>query len=242
MTDILLGLASMFPLLRPDCPEFDEWLDAQDPSQMTETMLEDGERLLPLAESERIAHEHERHFPDLWRSFVDHVGDPAEAEQMVLAGAIVSALQEARTIDPDVLELIEERGDDLKTDPAELLALVLDPTDVWSIAEAAEVDEALALVPDFLDDDAYAVLWDAAIELALRQSWSERHERRLARLVRRLQARVHPVDRPGASQLLTDACAAFEGDEKVRRRLAALLLVDSVDLLPPAEELDAVAA
>jgi hypothetical protein len=232
----------MFPLLRPDCPEFDEWLDAQDPSQMTETMLEDGERLLPPAESERIAREHERGFPDLWRSFVDDVGDPAEAEQMVLAGAIVSALQEARTIDPDVLELIEERGDDIKTDPAELLALVLDPTDVWSIAEAAAVDEALALVPDFLDDDAYAILWDAAIELALRQSWSERHERRLARLVRRLQARVRPVDRPGASQLLTDACAAFEGDEKVRRRLAALLLVDSIDLLPPAEELDALAA
>jgi hypothetical protein len=118
----------------------------------------------------------------------------------------------------------------------------LDPTDLWSIAEAAEVDEALALIPDSLDDDAYAVLWDAAIELALRQSWSERHERRLARLVRRLQARVHLVDRPGASEFLTDACAAFEGDEKVRRRLESLLLVDSVDLLPHAEELDALAA
>ena len=26
----LFGLASMFPLLRPDCPEFDLWLDAQE--------------------------------------------------------------------------------------------------------------------------------------------------------------------------------------------------------------------
>jgi hypothetical protein len=44
--------------------------------------------------------------------------------------AIVAALREARTLDPNVLELIEEQGDELREDPAEMLALVVEPTDV----------------------------------------------------------------------------------------------------------------
>jgi hypothetical protein len=232
----------MFPLLRPDCAEFDSWLDAQDPSRMTEAMVEEGEDLLPPAERQRITRAHAKEFPELWQSLIDDLGDEDEAERIVLAGTVVAALQEPRTIDSDVLELIEEQGGELRDDPAELLALVVHAVDLWSVADASDLDEALALIPDFLDDDAYDVLWHAAIEFAMRESWSARHERRLARLVRRVEMQLENVERPAARDLLTEACAAFHRDQGTRRRLASLLLADSVDCLPTAEELNALAA
>jgi SEC-C motif len=240
VADVLLGLATMFPLLRPECPEFDAWLEAQDASQMSETMVEAGESQLPETERERIAHEHARDFPELWRSLVHDLGE-AEAEQLVLFGAIVAALREARTLDPNVLELIEEQGDELREDPAEMLALVVEPTDVWSIAEATAMNEAFECIPDSFDE-VYEVLWDAALRLELSRSWSERHERRLSRLVRRLHGQLKLVESAAARELLHDACVAFERDEHVRRRLAAMLLADLVDALPPAEMSQTLAA
>lgn len=239
---VLLGLASMFPTLRPDCPEFDTWVEAQDRSQITDTMVKDGESHLPAAERERIAHEHARDFPELWQAFVDDLGGLADAERLVLSGAVVAALQERRTLDPDVLELIEEQGDELEDDPAEMLALVVEPTDLWNVAEATEINEAFACIPDFVDDDVYEVLWNAAVEREFSRSWSERHERRLFRLVRRVHRQLKFVESGAARELVAGACAAFDRDQGVRRKLAALLLADSVDALPPAEALDALAA
>jgi hypothetical protein len=235
-------LAAGFPLLRPNSSKFDKWLDTQDGREITRAMVDEGKELLSAAERDRIAHEWARDFPDVWRSLVDDVGDEAEAEQIVLIGAIVAALKEPRTIDPEVLELIAEQGDELEADPAETLALVLDPIDLWSIVEAAGADDVLVQIPDFLDDDAYAVLWDATVERRVKRSWSPRHEGRLRRLVRRLQARAEALDNARAAELLRGACAAFDSDLTVRRRLAVLLLADAVDLLPPAEELAALAA
>jgi hypothetical protein len=160
---------------------------------------------------------------------------------LVLFGAIVAALREARTLDPNVLELIEEQGDELREDPAEMLALVVEPTDVWSIAEATAMNEAFECIPDSFDE-VYEVLWDAALRLELSRSWSERHERRLSRLVRRLHGQLKLVESAAARELLHDACVAFERDEHVRRRLAAMLLADLVDALPPAEMSQTLAA
>jgi hypothetical protein len=241
VTAELFELATWFPLLRPDSQEFDAWLDARDGNEITKTLVEEGGSLLSAAERERIAHEHAREFPEVWRSFVEDLGDEAEAEQIVLIGAIVAALKEPCAIDSDVLELIAVQGDELESDPAEILSVVLDPVDVWSIAEATTVDAALRQIPDFLDDDAYAVRWSGAVEFVMTRLWSPRHDRRLARLVRRLRARVELVEDARVSELLRHAYAAFERDEAVRMRLASLLLIDSVDLLP-AEELDTLAA
>lgn len=232
----------MFPLLRPDCAEFDSWLEAQDPTHLTEAMVEEGENVLPPAERQRITRTHAEDFPELWQSFVDDLGDEDEAERIVLAGAVLAALQEPRTIDSDVLELIEEQGGELRDDPAELLALVVHAGDLWSVADASDLDEALALVPDFLDDNTFDVMWHAAIELAMRESWSARHERRLARLVRRVEVQLEHVERLAARDLLMEACDEFQRDEGARRRLGSLLLADSVDCLPTAKELNALAA
>ena len=102
--------------------------------------------------------------------------------------------------------------------------------------------EALAKIPDVLDDDAYEILWIAAIEAEAARLWSPRHEGRLARLVERLSAQLPVAGRANASVVLADGCAGFERDPEVRLKLAALLLADSLDPLQQAQILAAVAA
>ena len=237
----LFGLASMFPLLRPDSPEFDAWLDARRESEVTRASIEEAGALVPAAERERIVRAHAQEFPSVWRSLVDDLGDEAEAEETVFVGALVAALQEVRAVNPSVLELIEE--DEVVTgDAVEALALALVATDLWSIADATVTAEALAKIPDVLDDDAYEILWIAAIEAEAARLWSPRHEGRLARLVERLSAQLPIASRANASAVLADGCAGFERDGEVRLRLAAMLLADSLDPLQQAQILAAVAA
>jgi hypothetical protein len=120
-------------------------------------------------------------------------------------------------------------------DPVAALAIALVAADLWSIAEATAADEAPAEIPDFLDDNAYEILWIAAIEAEAARLWSRRHERRLARLVERLKAQLPIAGRANASAVLADGCASFERDEEVRLRLAAMLLADSLDRLQQAQ-------
>jgi hypothetical protein len=231
----------MFPLLRPDSPEFDAWVDTRREAEVTRASIEEAGALLPAAERERIVRAHAQEFPTVWRSLVDDLGDEAEAEEVDFIGAVVAGLQEVRAVDPSVLELIEENKV-IAGHPVEALAVALVATDLWSIAEATAADEALAKVPDFVDDDAYEILWIAAIKAEAARLWSPRHERRLARLVERLSAQL-PIDgRANASAVLADGCAGVERDPEVRLKLAALLLADSLDPLQEAQILAAVAA
>lgn len=237
----LLGLASMFPLLRPDCPAFDAWLDSRRELEVSRASIEEAGALLPEAERERIVRMHAQEFPDVWRSLVDDFGDEAEAEQAVVVGAIVAAFGEARTVDPTVLELID--GDhELRADPAEALALSLEATHLWSIAEATVTGDALAEIPVASSAEAYEVAWTATVEEAAARLWSPRHERRLERLVERLRTQLPLGYNPNASAVLEEACAAFEHDKRLRARLAALLLADSLGPLQQAQTFTAVAA
>ena len=231
----------MFPLLRPDSPDFDAWVDARREAEVTRTSIEEAGALLPAAECERIVRAHAQEFPGVWRSLVDDLGDEHEAEQVVFIGAVVAALEEVRAVDASVLELIEE-NEVVAGDPVEALAMALVATDLWSIAEATAADDVLATIPDFLDDDAYEILWIAAIEAEAARLWSTRHERRLARLVERLSAQLPIAGRANASAVLAKGCAGFERDGEVRLRLAARLLADSLDPVQQAQILAAVAA
>jgi hypothetical protein len=237
----LVGLGSMFPLLRPDCPEFDAWVDARPESEATRASIEEAGALVPAAERERIVRAHAQQFPRVWCSLVDDFGDEHEAEEVVFIGAVVAALEEVRAVDPSVLELIEE-NEDIAGDPVEALAVALVATDLWSIAEATAAEEALAQIPDVLDDDAYGILWIAAIKAEAARLWSPRHEGRLARLVERLSAQLPIVGRANASAVLADGCAGFERDGEVRLRLAAMLLADSLAPLQQAKIFGAIAA
>jgi hypothetical protein len=237
----LFGLASMFPLLRPDSPEFDAWVDSRREVEVTRALIEEAGALLPAAERERIVRAHGQEFPSVWRSLVDDLGDEAEAEEVVFIGALVAALEEVRAVDPSVLELIEE-NEVIAEDLVGALALALEPTDLWSIAEATAADEALAKIPDVLDGDTYEILWIAVIEAEAARFWSPRHESRLARLVERLGAQLPIAGRANASAVLADGCAGFERDGEVRLRLAAMLLADSLGPMQQAQILAAVAA
>jgi hypothetical protein len=228
----------MFPLLRPDSPEFDAWVAARRGSDVTRASIEEAGALVPAAERERIVRAHAREFPGVWRSLVDDLGDKHEAEEVVFIGAVVAALEEVRAVDPSVLDLIEE-NEFIARDPVAALAMALVATVLWSIAEATAADEALAEIPDVLDDGVY---WIAAIEAEAARLWSPRHERRLARLVERLSAQLPISGRPNASAVLADGCAGFERDGEVRLRLAAMLLADSLDPLQQTQILTTLAA
>ncbi len=220
----------MFPLLRPDCPELDAWVDTRRESEVTRASIEEVGALVPAAERERIVRAHAQEFPSVWRSLVDDLGDEAEAEEAVFVGALVAALQEVRAVDPSVLELIEENEIILRN-PVEALAMALEATDLWSIAEANAADEVLAKIPDFLDDDAYEILWIAAIEAEAQRLWSPRHAARLALLVERLGTQLPIAGHADVSAVLADGCSGFERDGDVRIRLAAMLLADSLGQL-----------
>src|SRR2546422_9983432 len=146
----------MFPLLRPDSPEFDAWVDARRESEVTRASIEEAGALVTAAERERIVRAHAQEFPSVWRSLVDGLGDEAEAEEAVFVGALVAALQEVRAVDPSVLELIEENEIILRN-PVEALAMALEATDLWSIAAGTAAGEGLAKVPHVLDGDRYGV-------------------------------------------------------------------------------------
>lgn len=237
----LLGLATMFPLLRPDSRELDALLDARPDPEVTKGLIEEALALLSEEERVRIATAHAREFPSVWRSLVDDYGDEVEAEQAVLVGAIVAALGESATIDSLTAELLE-RDADLAADPTEAIALALDGTGLYSIAEATALDEALAQLPEGLDDDAYGILWTAAVGAEAARIWSPQLERRLRRLVRRLHMKLPIADRPQASAVLADACSAFERDETVVKKVAEHLLAASLGSLRQAELAAALAA
>jgi hypothetical protein len=118
---------------------------------------------VPAEERARIVRAHAQEFPGIWRSLVDDLGEEAEAEELVFIGALVAALEEVRAVDPIVLELSEE-NEVVTGDAVEALAMALVATDLWSIPEATAADEALAKVREFSDDDAYEILWIAAIK------------------------------------------------------------------------------
>ena len=86
--------------------------------------------------------------------------------------------------------------------------------------------ETLALVLEA--SDLYEAEWDAIVATEagrLRTRW---HDRRLELLVHRLRDRLPLAGFQASSPALDAACAAFKRDRALRRRLAALLLADSL--------------
>jgi hypothetical protein len=109
-----------------------------------------------------------------------------------------------------------------------LLAFALRAEDLWSTFESVQVDEPLRAIPDELDYEAYEREWDAVVHAQaarLRTSW---HDERLELLAGRLRAQLPLADYPRSSSALLTASETFERDEAVPRRIAELLLADSL--------------
>jgi hypothetical protein len=224
--EVLAGLGSFFPLMRPCGGELETWLAEHATPAADEETLDEGISRLTDDERRAIIDAHALRFPDVWRGLVDDVGGSETAERLAIAGAVAAALSESRAPSPQSLVWAVDGPE-----PAETLAFALDPTNLWSIAEATLLDEALAAIDDGLDDDPYEVICEAALEYVAREFWSDAHARRLDVLVQRLRASMPTVKPERAVQVLGDACLAFDEDEDLRRCVGALLLWDSLAAL-----------
>ena len=140
----------------------------------------------------------------------------------LVAGALGAALRETRTPDHLAIQLLQDEDD-----PAEQLALAIDATDLWSIHEAAALDEVLASLDSDLDDDLYERVWIATVEHIAARFWTDAHERRLDVLVGRLRSQLRELP-PSTGEILGRACGAYENDPAMRERLVALLLSDTL--------------
>jgi hypothetical protein len=223
----LVALGTLFPLLRPESEEFELWAAAHATADPSTELIERAITLLPDAERGRIGREYAAQFSDAWRSLVADFGDEAGAHEAVVAGTVAAALGEPRRLDGLALELLDEY-ESLRADPADALAVALDATCLWSIAEASLAEAALARIPDWIDDDAYELRWKETLAHEATRFWTPRHERRLGVLVRRIRAQLPVAAHAVASVVLAEACAAFEHDARFRERLPAILLADSL--------------
>jgi SEC-C motif len=224
--EVLAGLGSFFPLMRPCGGELETWLAEHATPSADEATLDDGISHLTDNDRRAIIDAHALRYPDVWRGLVDDVGGSETAERIAIAGAVAAALSESRA--PSAQGLVWVAAEH---EPAEALAFALDPMNLWSIAETTLLDEALSAIDDTLDDDRYEVLCEAALERVAWAFWSDAHARRLDVLVQRLRASLPTLKPERAAQVLGEACVAFDEDEAVRRRVGALLLWDSLAVL-----------
>jgi hypothetical protein len=224
----LADLPEHFPLLRPASTAFDRWADAVGPvEEPGRDLIDEGLAFLDEDELGRIVSAHAAEFPGVWRQLCGEAGDDLLAEEAVLEGAVAAALREQRRLDPQILELIEKvKG--IAADQAEALALALEGTDLWSVAEAVAVDDVLTSAPEEqLDGDG----WLAVLESEVSRLATPLHERRLCALLVRVRSQLPAPIYPSASHSLARACGRFDSDPAFRRRVAALLLADALGAL-----------
>jgi hypothetical protein len=183
--------------------------------------------------------EYARHSPDGWRSLCDDIGDEDEAICALLVGAVSASVAERRWLSTEMLLLLEENP---PVDPAETLAVVLDPCDLWSLFESYGTYEALADLDVSLDEDDYASLGTATLAAEVERLTTDWHRERLAELVRRVRDQLPLETHAAASAMLAGACEAFEADERLRMRLASMLLDDSIDRIAFADQASPFAA
>ena len=223
MLDELLALGALFPRLRPCDPELERWLDDQRGGEPTRELLEAALARISDDERDAMTRRYADEHPEAWRGIVDELGDAEAAARLLGIGAVGAALSEDRCLRADDLVLIEDVRE-LREDTLEVLALVVEPCDLWSLVEAVETAAALAGIASTRRGEAVAA------EALSR--WTDDHRTRLDFLVERVRRQL-PVDgRPRASAALVAACDAYANDPRVRNTLPALLLEDA---LPAAE-------
>ena len=207
----VLALPTGFPHLRPVSRSFDRWADALEDPAPTREVIDEGVRRLGRREQRRLT-----------RAFREAMPGATALTGVFLAAAVAAALAERQWPDPAGLERLEERAGS-RLGAARALSFVIEPGDVWSLDESTVATASVeALGRDASHADAHAVVTGLAKHLVTRA-----HRERLTRAVDRLE-RLEPCTcHPHAWETISAACAAFERDPKVRRRLLVLLLGDS---------------
>jgi hypothetical protein len=210
----LLSVGSLFPLLRPLDARFEAWAAAVSDAELGPELLNAGLERMGRRERKRVLRGAE--------ALLGALGD--DERQVVLAGVVVAVLREPRELDPNALDHLES-CEACRAEPAETLAAVVEPCDLWSVDEAERAEAALARVPEAeLDDRVFA----ATLTLQAQAMWSKAHASRLELLVGRVRDRLPADGRPLASTALVEACAAVGQDAGVRVRLAGLMLAGAL--------------
>jgi hypothetical protein len=185
-------------------------------------VIREGIDALTRGEQNRIA----RWLPDSMPLAWEKLSREADGEALcvaVLAGAVTVGLSERLGVDPDLVELLDEGGD---ADPADALALIVDPCDLWSPIELQLADAAVSSLDDELDDEAWEAAHTAVLVEQVARLASKRHRSRLVRLVGYVEAQLPWPEFPRASRRLAEACERFRRDRTVRSQLAVYLLGD----------------
>jgi hypothetical protein len=207
----ILGWPALEPSLRPSGAEFDAWaatkrpdLGADEVRLAVESL--DGARRRAILDAAAGQD---------WDQAVADLGDPIEAEVILLTGAVVAGVRERQPPPPSVLALGERmlRESD---DPIALLACLLNPFDLWGVRD-------LGRLPDIPRRD--------LLHRGLDALWGEHGDACLARQVERLAAHVSLGRGSVLDEAVTEACAAALRDERERRELAALLLVRATEFM-----------
>jgi hypothetical protein len=232
---VAASLPMLFPLLRPQSEAFEAWVDRLNASRdrswrPSAALRNEGIELLDDAEVERILATPEEFLGDSWRRLCEGFADEHIVHVALLNGAVAAALDEPHSLNAVALELIEN-GPDLRATPSEMLALVIDAGDLWSVKEADQVEKEIQTISDALEDDAYEVAWLAAIASVAGRCWTGQHARRLEVLVERVRSQLPLTDFPEASRGLATACDRFASEPALAAQLGSLLLADTLGVL-----------
>jgi hypothetical protein len=226
-------LPQHFPRLRPAGEAFERWADGVAGGELEDAQLDEALALIEQEERDRIVRAQRDAAPGEWGRLVEGLGDEELAEQALVAGSVVAALRDRRPPDPLRLELVDEL-ERLQEDPCEALAMALAAEALWSLEESRRAEAAVAAIPDELDDDAYGERWEEVLAREAERMTTGWHRERLEWLVARLRAQaIGPYAKAAAA--IAEGCARFERDEELRRRLAAMLLADSLGRVRLAE-------
>jgi hypothetical protein len=230
LRDFALGAAErlprLFPVLRPRGEPALTFAEeaavelGEDDEHVPPDIVDRGLALLERGEARRIAHVFARLEPTGWRQLLADGGDRRDVEHAIAVGAVKLSICERRPRPRTLLAALEE-GAELP--PGGAVALVLEPSYLWSITDAMAV-VARVPAPD-ADDDA----WDAAARAVQVVPKQAARVRQLAAPLRR-QLPVRSLRR--ASALLQTDVERLDADEDVARHASAILLLGAAAGLP----------
>jgi len=225
-----VALPIALPLLRPDGEAFEAWANTKQPAgpdgAPPKGLIDEGIDRVEEEERERIVEAAARAHPKLWQRLCEETGDEDLLRSCVLYGAVLAALREERSLDPDTLDLIEEESPDF-SDPVEALAVAIESADIWSQVDAISALRAFEAMPENASEKSFGRRWRELVAEVSAERWSDRHERRLRLLVERIRSQLPFETHPLATAALQAACKRLDQKEKHFARLAAMLLADA---------------
>ncbi len=227
------NLARCFPELRPRGEEVIAFAEetaamlGEDDFHVPPDLLAEGLACVELAERRRLVEHFAADQPTGWRRLVaDLRANPVAAERALVCGAIKWLICEGRDRPRSVLAALEG-GDPLPRTPGALVALVLEPSYLWSIVEAADVP---AKVSSLVDDD---VRWVEAAESIVRERVTQAHVDRVRTLLRPLETQLPVRSLQRASKALAADAQRVRRDADAAEVAAGLLLVGYAVRLRP---------